>query len=308
MKGETNKPSFSKFNQISRKSNVLLSAVLILNALLCLIPVIFVIMISVSSEKSIDTYGYQFLPKQFSFYAYQFLWQSKGSVFNALLISVLITVAGTLIGLILNTSMGYVLSRKEFALRKVYLWAVLIPMLFNGGMISFYMVVAAFLNLKDNLLALILPMAVSSYYIIILRTFFKSNIPEAIIESAKIDGASEFTIFTRIILPISLPAIATIGLFLTFAYWNDWYNALLFIDSSKLVPLQLLLIRIEDDVQFISKNSVMMSASNASSVANLPVETVRMAIVVMVVLPIACSYPYFQKYFISGLTIGSVKE
>ncbi|HEX2985631.1 MAG TPA: carbohydrate ABC transporter permease [Caproiciproducens sp.] len=308
MKKSKNSSGVSKYNRLTPKFNILLSALIIFAALLCIIPVVFVIMISLSSEKSIELYGYQFWPKQFSLYAYQFILQSNDSVIHALLISVFITIAGTAVGVVLNSTMGYVLSRKTYAFKKAFTWIVLIPMLFNGGMISYYMIVSTFLNLKDNLLALIIPMAVSSYYIIILRTFFKTNIPEAIIESAKIDGASELVIYSRIVMPISLPGIATIGLFLTFAYWNDWYNALLFIDSSKLAPLQLLLIRMEDDIQYIAKNSALLGAGGSSVIANLPVETVRMAIVVLVVLPIACSYPFFQKYFISGLTIGSVKE
>lgn len=308
MKNPIAAPDVNRFNRLTKKSNILLSVVIIFAALLCVIPVVFVIMISLSSEKSIELFGYQFWPKQFSLYAYQFILQSNSSVIHALLISVVITIAGTILGIILNSTMGYVLSRKTYALRKEFTWVVLIPMMFNGGMISYYMIVSAYLNLKDNLLALIIPMAVSSFYIIILRTFFKTNIPEAIIESAKIDGASELKIYSHIVMPISLPGIATIGLFLTFAYWNDWYNSLLFIDSARLAPLQLLLIRMEDDIQYIAKNSVMLGASGSSAIANLPVETVRMAIVVLVVLPIACSYPFFQKYFISGLTIGSVKE
>lgn len=181
-------------------------------------------------------------------------------------------------------------------------------MLFSGGMISFYIVVANMLGLKDNILALMLPMAVSSFYIIILRTFFTTTVPDALVESAKIDGASQLRIFTTIVLPISLPAIATVGLFLTFSYWNDWYNALLFIDNAKLVPLQAMLNRIEQDIQFLNQNVGLIGASAADVIAKLPTESVKMAIVMLVVLPIACSYPFFQKYFISGLTVGAVKE
>lgn len=296
------------FNRISAGSNLILSIIIMLFALICVIPVVLVAMISLSGEKAIQLYGYKFWPTEFSLYAYQYLWQSKGSVFNAFFISVIVTILGTMAGLVLNTTMGYVLSRKNYALKKFFTWVIFIPMLFNGGMISFYMVVASFLGLKDNILALILPMAVSSFYIIILRTFFRTTIPDAIIESAKIDGASQLKIFMQIVLPISLPAVATIGLFLTFAYWNDWYNALLFIDSAKLIPLQALLIRIENDIKFLQENSMALGPTTAEFIANLPTETVKMAIVMVVVLPIACSYPFFQKYFITGLTIGAVKE
>ncbi|MEG0580345.1 MAG: carbohydrate ABC transporter permease, partial [Niameybacter sp.] len=237
-----------------------------------------------------------------------YLWDSRESIMNAFLVSITVTVGGTVIGLLLNTSIAYALSRRNFKFKKLFTWIIFIPMLFSGGMISFYIVVATMLKLKDSLWALILPMAVSSFYIIILRTFFTSTVPESLVESAKMDGASQFKILFKIVLPIALPAIATIGLFLSFAYWNDWYNALLFIDDSKLVPLQAMLNRIEGDIAFINKNIATLGASAVQAVKDLPNETVKMAIVILVVFPIACSYPFFQKYFISGLTIGAVKE
>ncbi|MHC1750664.1 MAG: carbohydrate ABC transporter permease [Cellulosilyticaceae bacterium] len=297
-----------KFNRVSKKTNVLLSALFILLGCTCVLPMILVFMISFSSEASIAQYGYSFLPKEFVLNAYKYLWEAKDSIFTAFKVSIIVTVGGTVIGLLLNTSIAYSLSRSNFRFRKFFTWVIFIPMLFSGGMISFYIVVANMLGLKDNLLALMLPMAVSSFYIIILRTFFQTTVPDSLIESAKIDGASQLRIFTTIVLPISLPAIATIGLFLTFAYWNDWYNAMLFIDSAKLVPLQGVLNRIQLNIEFINKNSSLLGASASDIIARLPTESVRMAIVVLVVLPIACSYPFFQKYFISGLTIGAVKE
>ena len=141
---------------------------------------------------------------------------------------------------------GYALSRKSFAYRKFFTKVIFVPMLFSGGMVASYLVVTRFLGLKNTIWALILPMCVSSFHIIILRTFFKTSVPDAIIESAKIDGASEWRLFLRIVLPISLPGIATIGLFLTLGYWNDWFNAMLYIDEPNLIPLQYLLIRLEN--------------------------------------------------------------
>nr|WP_307990973.1 carbohydrate ABC transporter permease [uncultured Niameybacter sp.] len=297
-----------KFNRVSKPTNLLLSALFILFGIICVLPVILVFMISISSEQSIAQYGYRFWPKEFSLQAYKYLWDSRESIFNAFGVSVLVTVLGTVVGLILNTSIAYSLSRKNFKLRGFFTWLIFIPMLFSGGMISFYITVSTVLGLKDSIWALILPMSVSSFYIIMLRTFFTTTVPDALIESAKIDGASQLRIFTTIVLPISLPAIATIGLFLTFAYWNDWYNALLFIDNSKLVPLQAMLNRIQNDIEFINQNVATLGASVAEMMSKLPTESVRMAIVMLVVLPIACSYPFFQKYFISGLTVGAVKE
>lgn len=297
-----------RFNRVSKKSNIVLSVMFIILGIMCVLPVILAFMISISSEQTIAQNGYQFFPKEFSLKAYKYLWDSKTSILNAFKISIIVTIAGTVVGLVLNTSIAYSLSRKNFRYKKFFTWVIFVPMLFSGGMISFYIVVANMLGLKDTILALILPMSVSSFYIIILRTFFQTTVPDALVESAKIDGASQLRIFTTIVLPISLPAIATVGLFLSFGYWNDWYNALLFIDDSKLVPLQALLNRIESDIQFMSQNAGLLGASAGDVIASLPTETVKMAIVMLVVLPIACSYPYFQKYFISGLTIGAVKE
>ena len=181
-------------------------------------------------------------------------------------------------------------------------------MLFSGGMVASYLINTKFLGIKDTIFALILPICVSSFHIIILRTFFKTTIPDAIIESAKIDGASELTLFLRIVLPISLPAIATIALFLTLGFWNDWFNAMLYIDDNSLIPLQYLLIKLETTMEFLANNTAMMGTSATTAAMNLPKESAKMAIVVITTLPIVFAYPFFQKYFVSGLTVGAVKE
>ena len=164
------------------------------------------------------------------------------------------------------------------------------------------------LHLKNNILALILPLCVSSFNIIILRTFFKTSVPEAVIESARIDGASELKLFIKIVLPIAIPGIATIGLFLTLAYWNDWFNAMLYIEKPDLIPLQYMLIKIETSMEFLIKNAASIGASAIEASKNMPTETLKMAIVVITTLPIMFAYPIFQKYFVNGLTIGAVKE
>ena len=181
------------------------------------------------------------------------------------------------------------------------------PMVFNGGLVSTYFVVSQLLGLKNTIWALILPLAVSSFNVIICRTFFKTTVPESLIESAKMDGASQLTIFSRIVLPISLPVLATIGLFLCFAYWNDWYQSMLYIDNTKLLSLQALLNQILTNIQMLVQNAATLGASAAEMLAKMPKEAARMSIVVIIVLPIACAYPFFQQYFISGLTVGAVK-
>ena len=171
-KNKENNKKTQKFNKISTPSNVIFNIIFWILSLTCIIPIVFVAIISITGESSIQQYGYRFFPKEISFFAYQYLWESKGRIFTSYGISILITVAGTVLGLFLNATMGYVLSRKNFALKKFFTYVILIPMLFNGGMISFYLVVSGVLHLKNNLLALILPIAVSSFYIIVLRTFF----------------------------------------------------------------------------------------------------------------------------------------
>ncbi|CEM62775.1 carbohydrate ABC transporter permease [Treponema phagedenis] len=292
-------------NYLQPPASVLAHLLFLLLGLLCVIPFIFVIIISFSSPASIQEVGYSFFPTAFSLEAYRYVFEAKDVIFRAYGVSIFITITGTALGLLLNSSIAYALSRPNFRYQKFFTLVVLIPMLFNGGLISFYLIMTKFLHLKDSLLALILPSAVSSFYIMVLRTFFKTTIPESIIDSARIDGAGQFHIFFKMILPISLPALATIGLFLTFGYWNEWFNALLFIEQPTKVPLQALLMRIEQNLSFITDNMSMLGGYGKT--INLPSETMKMAIVVLVAMPIACAYPFFQRYFISGLTIGSIK-
>ncbi len=297
----------AKFNRVSKPMNILFSVVFIFAALCCVIPLIFVVIISFTHKDSIARNGYTFFPDQWSLQAYSTLWDSRESIVRAFGISVLITVVGTVLGLFLNASMGYVLSRSSFKFKGLYTIIVFIPMIFNGGMVSSFLIMTQLLHLRDNLLVLILPLAVSSFNIIIMRTFFTTTVPDSLVESGKIDGASQLRIFFQIVLPISLPAMATIGLFLSFAYWNDWWQALMYLNNQDLYPLQYVLISIERSIDFVTKNAAYMGMSAVEISAKIPQDGVKMALVVIAVLPIACSYPFFQRYFVSGLTIGAVK-
>ncbi len=296
----------NRLNRIKPVTNILFNILLLIFALMCVIPLILVFMISISSEQTLSTYGYQFIPKSFSGAAYSFLWNERSTILHALWISVIVTVLGTVLGLFLTTTMGYVLSRPNFKLKGFFTYVVFIPMIFNGGMLANYVVTNNLLGLGNNILALILPLAVSSFNIIICKTFFKSTIPDSIIESAKIDGASQFRIFGSIVMPISKPVLATIGLFLSFGYWNDWFQSSLYITQKNLVSLQALLDNMVKQIQYIANNPS-AGASLQQYIGQMPTEGVRMAIAIVVVIPIACAYPFFQKYFISGLTIGAVK-
>lgn len=295
-----------KYTRVSPVTNVIFSFIFIILALLCFLPALLVCIVSFSSEVSVLHKGYSFFPDAWSVDSYAYLARQADYVGRAFLNSIGITVVGTCLGLILCSTMGYALSRPNYRLRGFFTWFVFIPMLFSGGLVASYMINAQVLNLKNTYWVLILPICCSSFYIIIMRTFFQTTVPDAIIESAKIDGARQIRIFVQIVLPISLPAIATIGLFYTFAYWNDWMMAKYYLNSNAqdLYPLQYVLIALESNIDFLTRNQQFMGPGEAS---NIPSETIRMAMVMVGVIPIACSYPFFQKYFISGLTIGAVK-
>ena len=295
-----------KINRVKSGTNAAFNVLFALLAAMAILPVIFVFMISISSEESIRLVGYSFAPRGFSASAYAFLWNERATILQALFISVSVTCLGTLLGLALTTTMGYVLSRPVFKMKSFYTWVVFIPMIFNGGMVASYVVNANVLGLKNTIWALILPLAVSSFNIIICKTFFRSTIPDSIIESAKMDGASQLRIFGQIVLPISKPVLATIGLFLVFGYWNDWFQSSLYISDSKLVSLQALLNNMMKSLDYIANNPT-AGVSLQQYRNQMPSESVRMAIAIVIVVPIACAYPFFQKYFISGLTIGAVK-
>ena len=297
---------YNRFNCIKPVTNVVFSAIFILLALITFLPVVFVFIISISSEASIAQNGYSFFPAELSIESYKYLWQSKDYIGRAFVNSIGITMMGTVIGLCLTATLGYVLSRPNYYMKGLYTWLLIIPMLFSGGLVARYMVNTQIYHLKNTYWAMILPGACSTFYVIIMRTFFQTTVPDSIIESGKIDGASQLRIFTQLVLPISLPVIATIGLFLTFNYWNMWYGAILYVDSNhrELYPLQYVLISIEKNISFMARNEDYLMEE---SMKNLPSETMRMAIVMVVVIPIACSYPFFQRYFVGGLTIGAVK-
>jgi len=275
----------------SKPANLFFSILIGIIALSCILPFIFVIMISITNESVIATNGFSFWPSKFGFDGYLFLVQFKDKILNSLFITLFVTAVGTSVNVFMTTTYAYAISRRTFKYKRFFTVFALITMLFNAGMIPGY----------------IIPMLLSPFNIILMRTFFKRTIPEAILESAKIDGASETRIFFQICLPLALPGIATISLFTALAYWNDWFNALLYIKNPDFYPLQYLLMQIQSNMDYIAK-SAGLSSQVVGAASGLPKETGRMAMVVVATLPIAMLYPFFQRYFVKGLTIGGVKE
>lgn len=296
----------NKLNRIKKQTDILFNIVFAILALICIIPVIFIFIISISSEESIRHIGYRFIPQAFSADSYLFLYREADMIIRALGVSVLVTVVGTTLGVMLTTMMGYVISRSNFKLQGFCTMLVFIPMIFNGGMISSYVVNTQFIHLKDSIWALILPLCVSSFNVVICKTFFKTNIPDSVMESAQIDGASQFTIFGKIVLPLAKPLLATIALFLTFGYWNDWFQSSLYITNTKLFSLQALLDHVQRNIEMMANNPS-LGATMTEYMNSMPKEGARMAMAIVIIIPIACTYPFFQRYFISGLTVGAVK-
>ncbi|AGA56629.1 Binding-protein-dependent transport systems inner membrane component [Thermobacillus xylanilyticus] len=272
----------------------------------CLFPFILLFVVSFSDEQSIILNGYSLIPDSFSLEAYRYLWGQLTPLARAYGITVLITAVGTITGLLISSLLAYSLSRDEMPLRRVLSFLVVFTLLFNGGLVPTYLVYTEVFHLKNTLLALIVPgLLTNAFFILIIRTFFKMSIPGAVIESAYIDGASEWTIFSRIILPLSLPILATIGMMLTIAYWNDWFNGLIYITNPKLYSIQNLLNRMLSNIQFLMQND--LGGRSSESLAQMPMNAVRMAMAVIGILPILCIYPFFQKYLVKGLVIGAVK-
>ena len=302
------KDNSNHLNRIHPVTNAVFNVFFLLLALACFLPIIFIFMISITDNNVVAREGYQIwvTARTFSGEAYDFLWGQRKTILHALWVSVYVTAIGTVLGVALTCLLGYVLSRKEHILNGFLTIMVFIPMVFGGGLAASYVVTTQILHLRDTMWVLILPLAVSSWNCTISRTFFKSTIPDSIIESAKIDGASQMTIFFRIVLPISKPVLATIGLFLAFGYWNDWFQSKLYISRVELNSLQATLNIMQDNLNYLTKNPV--AALTATDLQRaMPKESVRMAIAFVVAVPIACVYPFFQKYFISGLTVGAVK-
>ncbi|MFC4104058.1 carbohydrate ABC transporter permease [Paenibacillus xanthanilyticus] len=272
-------------------------------AVFCFVPFLLVVSSSFSAEQSIIENGFQLIPSAFSTEAYSVLFKYPEQMLRAYGVTIAVTAIGTLVGLFLTAMTAYVLQRKDFKWRNQFSFFFFFTTLFSGGLVPWYLMIIKYLHLKDTLLVLILPMLLNVFYIIVMKSFM-SSIPEAITESAKIDGAGDFRIFLQLILPLAKPALATIGLFIALGYWNDWYNALLFISNENLMPLQYYLYKMLGNMEGMRKA---MMQSGAVVNVSLPTESLKMAMTLVATGPILLAYPFIQRYFVQGLTIGSVK-
>ncbi|NJD01206.1 MAG: carbohydrate ABC transporter permease [Ruminiclostridium sp.] len=298
----------TKLTSISDISNTILNIIFILFSIMCLLPLLIVLSASFSNETAIVRNGYSIIPQGFTFLAYRFMFTDGGQILRSYGISVFVTITGTVISCILISLYAYPLSRKDLPFRNFFSFYVFSTMLFNGGLVPFYLIYTRFLHLQDKIAALIIPMLVNPFFVILMRTFFSNTIPDSVLESAKIDGASELKILLRIVYPLSLPVIATIALFNTLAYWNDWFLSLILITSDNKISLQYYMYKVILNLQFLlnSLQGTGISASGSEQL-KIPSETIRMAMAVLGMGPVIIAYPFFQRYFIKGLTIGSVK-
>lgn len=274
-------------------------------AVVMIAPLVLVVAVSFSDEQSVVKHGYRLIPKQFSFDGYKAVFDNPSILLDAYGVTIVVTLVGTVVGLLFTAMIAYVMSRKDYRYRKITTLYVVFTLLFNGGLVPFYILIVKYLHLKDTLWVLIIPYLINPFYVMIMKGFL-DRLPAEIIESAKIDGASEYRSFFSIVLPLAVPALATVGLFISFVYWNDWWLGLLFIDSDRLAPLQLLLYRIMNSIEFYATNSQHLSGN--IDMTKFPSLTTRMALAVLGAGPMLFIFPFFQRFFIKGLTVGSLKE
>ncbi|MBE7022485.1 MAG: carbohydrate ABC transporter permease [Ruminococcaceae bacterium] len=275
--------------------------VLIILSLLCLLPFIMILSVSLTSEAGIQANGYGLIPSEWSLEAYRYIFRNPTEVISAYTTTIFVTVVGTISGTLIMAMMAYPMSRRDFQLKNALSFFVYFTMLFSGGLVPVYILVTRYLNLKDNVLALILPILIGGWNVMLLRMFI-SSIPMSLIEAANLEGASEFRIFFSIVFPLAKVGIVTVALFQVLGFWNDWYQAMLYIDHGNMTTLQYMLYRVMNKVNLAKEYGGMMAEQE-----KLPNENLRMALCVVAAGPMLCVFPFFQKYFSKGIVVGGVK-
>ena len=275
-------------------------------ALLCLLPFVMMVSGSLSNQRTILTLGYSLLPRDFTLIAYEALFAAPAVMLNSFFVSVFVTATGVGLSILVTSMAAYVLGRNEFKMRNKVAFFYYFTMLFSGGLVPYYLVMVTVYNMQNSIWALILPGVTNVWNILILRAFMKNNIPDSLIESAKIDGAGEFTIYSRVVMPLMVPSLMAVGFFTAIGYWNDWFSAMLFIDNESLMPLQYQLYRMLNTINALAQIAA-RSPDFQIPRMDLPGETVRLAMAAVTAAPVLFLFSFIQKYFVKGITIGAVK-
>ncbi len=278
-------------------------AVLILLTLAAIVPFVLLIIASFTDNNVAITEGFSFFPSKWSTDAYQYIVNEKDTMLRAYGITIVVTLIGTTLGLLISVMLAYSLANSDLPGRNFMTFFVTLTMLFNGGLVPTYLIYTNVFHIKDTLAALIVPnLLMNGFNVSLIRNYFATGVPTVLYEAARIDGASEFYIFYRIALPLSKPILATVGLLMGIAYWNDWQNGLYYLNDTSLYSIQNILNRINENISFLASNSTF-----GVKISDLPTSTIRMAIAVIGILPIVCIYPFFQEYFVRGIAVGAVK-
>ena len=293
---------------LAKKINIgrtFIHGMLLLFVALCIVPVILVISISLSTETDLLRYGYSIIPKTISTQAYNVIFSKPQQLLSSYTVTITVSIAGTALSVLLTSMLAYVISRKDYVHSVKISYFVFFPMLLSGGLVPWYIWVVQGLHLKNSILVLILPYLIIPWNVLLMKGFF-SDFPVSIIESARIDGANEYTIFFRIVIPINKAAVATVGLFIMLMYWNDYWLSLLYIENNNLISLQFLLYRIMSNIDFLNSALARQGGAAVSNIT-LPNLSARMAMCVLAAGPMLVIFPFFQKYFVKGLVVGAVK-
>lgn len=281
-----------------------MNLILIILSVFCVFPFILMFMASITEETALSINGYSLFPSEFDFEAYKYLLADSTILFNGYKVSILVTVIGTVVNLVLTTLFAYPLSRKNLPGKKLFSFFLFFTMLFNAGLIPSYMMWTRTFHIQNTYAALIVPnLLMGAYNVIMMRTFLSSSIPDEVIEAARIDGAGEFRILSRIVVPMAKPIIATLAMLVGLGYWNDWMNGLYYLNDDNLYSVQVLLTKIMRNLDMVRVNA----AAGGGSLGAMPTMSLRMAIAVMGIIPVMLVYPFLQKYLVKGITVGSVK-
>jgi len=290
---------------IAPSTNLLLNLLMVILCAITLFPIYVIVIASVTSEASLTANGYRLWPEEFSTLAYSFLFAQGSIIITAYQNTIIATLAGTTLSVLMVALYAYPLSRDNFKYRRFFTFYAFFTMLFGGGLVSYYMVTRQVLGIQNSLWALFLPSAFSPFWVLVMRTFYKANVPNEVIESARIDGAGEWRILFQIVMPLAIPGLATVALFSAIGIWNNFFNSLLLVDEAQYYSLQFTIYTTLNNIRFLLENADKMQG--VVNVSELPSQTSAVAMAVVTVGPIIFAYPFFQRFFVRGLTIGAIK-